>query len=276
MARSAGPNRKPNDAGRLGRRQRRLSVKIVGIISSPSREGNTAVLVREALQAASTQGAEVEEVFLPEHNLRFCQGCSRCLVEGRCPQPDDFEEIRAKVYAADGLILGSPTYGDAPNAIMKNFFDRLGLYTVFTSSLAGKYFVGISTASAMGASGVAKKLTGVVGGPFGALFARAYVSGSLGVARGGKRVEEKSAALDKARRLGRHLADDIRRGRRYPFQNLVGRAISALLMRSAFEKSIKSFRHREMKAVYESLVRRGLIRPVAEPESEPAIETRAA
>ena len=246
-------------------------MKIIGVISSPSRDGNTATLVREALQAASTQGAEVEEIFLPEHNLRFCQGCSRCLVEGRCPQPDSFEEIRSKVYAADGLVLGSPTYGEAPNAIMKNFFDRLGLYTVFSSSLAGKYFVGISTAGAMGAGGVAKKLTGIASGPFGALFGRAYVSGSLGVARGGKRIEEQPAVLEKARRLGTRLADDISRGRRYPFQNLVGRAMSALFLRRAFERSIKDFRGREMKAVYESLVKRGLIQPVGEADSAPSI-----
>ncbi len=245
-------------------------MKIVGVIGSPSRDGNTAVLAREALRAAAAQGAEVEEVFLAEHNLRFCQGCSRCMVEGKCSLPDDFEEIRASVYAADGLVLGSPTYGGGPSAIMKNFFDRLGLYTVFTSSLGGKYVVGISTASSAGAGAVAKGLTGVVGGAFGALFARGYVSGSLGVVRGGKRIEEQPKALEKARRLGERLVDDIRRGRSYPFQNLQGRALGALFLRRAFERSIKEYRHREMKAVYESLVRRGLIEPVdaAEPRRE--------
>ncbi len=242
-------------------------MKVVGVVGSPSRNGNTAVLVREALRAAAAQGAEVEEIFLPEHNLLFCQGCSRCMTDGRCHLSDDFEEIRSKVYAADGLVLGSPTYGGGPSAIMKNFFDRLGLYTVFTSSLGGKYLVGISTASAMGAGAVAKKLTEVVGGAFGTLFARGYVSGSLGIARGGKRIEEQPKALEKARRLGERLVDDIRRGRRYPLQNLQGRAMSTLFLRPAFERSIKEYRHKEMKAVYESLVRRGLIEAVDAGES---------
>jgi multimeric flavodoxin WrbA len=241
-------------------------VKIVGVIGSPSREGNTAALVRQALGAARAGGADVEEIFLPEHNLRFCQGCSRCLVEGRCHLPDDFEEIRTKVYAADGLVLGSPTYGGGPSAVMKNFFDRLGLYTVFTSSLAGKHVVGISTASAFGAKEVARKLTEIVQGPFGALFARAYVTGSLGVTRGGKPIEQRPEALAKARRLGDRLVEDIRRGRRHPFQNLYGRAMAAFILRGAFERSIKEYRGREMKAVYESLVSRGLIAAVGGPE----------
>jgi multimeric flavodoxin WrbA len=239
-------------------------MKVIGIYSSPARNGNTAVLVREALQGAAARGAEVEEISLAEHNLSFCQGCSQCMVVGRCPLRDSFEVLREKVYSADGVILGSPTYSGEPNAIMKNFFDRLGLYTAFTSSLAGKYVAGISTDSSTGASAVAKKLTSVVTGTFGAMFARGYVSGTLAIHRHGARVEDVPGALEKARRIGDRVADDILHHRTYPLQNLWSRVLSALFMRRSFEGTIKRFRQREMKAVYASLVSRGLISPADE------------
>ncbi len=47
------------------------SFKVVGIISSPNRNGNTAALVRAALKGAQDQGATVSEIFLAEHNLSF-------------------------------------------------------------------------------------------------------------------------------------------------------------------------------------------------------------
>ncbi len=89
-------------------------------------QGNTAVLVREVFPGAAERGADVEEIFLPEHSLRFCTGCFHCRSEGGCPLPDHFEEIRRMPYTSDGMILGSPAYCQQPNAIVKNLFDRLG------------------------------------------------------------------------------------------------------------------------------------------------------
>ncbi len=59
-----------------------MQPRIVGIISSPSRNGNTAVLVREALRAAAEHGAEVEEISLPAHKLHYCTACFHCMSEG--------------------------------------------------------------------------------------------------------------------------------------------------------------------------------------------------
>ena len=50
---------------------------VVGVISSPRREGNTAVMVREALKGAKEEGAIVEEVFLADMN-GILQGCLTC------------------------------------------------------------------------------------------------------------------------------------------------------------------------------------------------------
>ncbi len=233
-------------------------MKIVGISSSPSYNGNTAVLVRETLKAAQESGASVEEIFLPRHDLQFCKGCMRCLAEGHCPIPDDLECIRSKLYQCDGIVIGSPAYRMAPNARMKNFFDRFRMYTAYTSSLAGKYVVGISTASAVGANKVARHLTQVVEGIFGS----GHVSGTLGVLRGDDRIETKPKALAQARQLGRRLVEDIEKRPTYPFRNIGNRILVTLILRKVMRRNILENKDNEMKAVYENLTTRGLLEPV--------------
>jgi multimeric flavodoxin WrbA len=233
-------------------------VKIVGIFSSPSYNGNTAVLVREALTAAQECSATIEEIFLPGYDLQFCKGCMHCLAEGFCPIPDDLEDIRHSVYDCDGIVIGSPAYRMAPNARMKNFFDRFRMYTAYTSSLAGKHVVGISTASAVGANKVAKHLTEIVEGIFGS----GYVSGTLGVHRGDVRIEKKPEALAQARRLGMRLVKDIEKGQTYPFRNLANKILITLILRKVMRRNILENRKNGMKAVYENLTIRGLLKPI--------------
>ncbi len=230
-------------------------MRIVGVMSSPSRNGNTATLVREALKAAQNQGAEVEEIFLAEHDLRFCQGCFQCMATGKCPLPDNLETLKEKVFSADGIIMGSPTYGLEPNGIMKNFLDRIGMYSAYTSCMADKYVIGISTAGAVGAKKVAKKLTGVVNG----IFESGYVSGTLGVAVGWDSVTNQPKALSEVRALAIKLTRDIRSHRRYPFQNLIGRIIGRLVVQRAIKKNVLDHKDGTMKAVYEVLHEKGRV-----------------
>lgn len=231
------------------------NVKIVGIISSSHFDGNSATLVREALKGAEEEGASVMEIFLPRHKIEFCTGCMKCF-EGKCPLTDDFEALRKLVYEADGIIWGSPTFAAAPNAIMKNFIDRLGMFERFTSSLGGKYGVGISTAGKMGAKKVAEGLAGIARD---SIFQRGYASGSLGVAIGGGSVKQDTNVLMKAHGLGRKMTCDINNGNKYPLQNLFGRLINYFVVRPGFQKVILTNREGSMKAVYNNLLQRGLI-----------------
>ena len=57
-----------------------MQPRIVGIISSPSRDGNTEVLAHDALRAAAKDREEVEEISLPAHKLcraRTLEGTSQ-------------------------------------------------------------------------------------------------------------------------------------------------------------------------------------------------------
>lgn len=230
--------------------------KVIGVISSAHRNGNTAALVREVLRGAAAAGAAVEEVFLPEQRIEFCNGCFRCTAEGQCPLADDFGTIRDRLWAADGIVLGSPTYAGTLNAEMKRLFERLGMFERLTSSLGGKYIVGVSTCAGMGAKRVADNLARLISG---GLFRRGYISGSLGVSLRGKQAADLPEILARAGELGKRLVRDIRGQRRYRLQNLGGRILNRWILRPNFQKIILQNKNGAMKGVYENLNRRGLL-----------------
>jgi multimeric flavodoxin WrbA len=230
-------------------------MKVIGIISSPHARGNTATLVREALEGAREAGASVIEVFLPDLQIGYCRDCRGCISSGRCPVQDDFPKLRDLLREADGLILSSPTYARGLCARMKNLLDRLGQYAWLTSTFGGKYVASITTGSSFGAPKATKELAAALQN---GLFRRAYVSGTLAIHLRGKHVSALPDALRKARALGGRIAADIRAGRRYPLQNLLGRLPNALFLRPMIRQAIVANRA-AMRGVYEELVRTGIV-----------------
>ena len=100
-------------------------MKIIALIGSPhGGTGNTARLTSLVTQAATIAGAEVETIFLTGPELRPCRACDTCHRRGDCPQDDEFSVLRAKISAADALILASPNYIYNVSAQLKTFMDR--------------------------------------------------------------------------------------------------------------------------------------------------------
>ena len=234
------------------------SFLVVGVISSAKEGSNSAAMIRAALKGAEETGATVRELYLPGLKMGFCTGCLSCMKEGRCFQKDDFHQAREVLYKADGIIWGSPTYAASTNAIMKNLIDRLGMFEVTTSSLGGKYMAGISAASSAGAAKkVAKSLA-----KFGSngTFMRSFSSGSLGEGfKNGRTAASDELVIEKARKLGKKVADDIKKGRKYPLQNLFGRLIGTLLLKPVFSNYILKNKDGDTKEIYTSLRHRNLI-----------------
>jgi len=57
-------------------------------------------------------GHKVENIFLREHNIVFCNHCEICDHEERCGKNDDFWPIYKKMKVADTIILFTPvTFG---------------------------------------------------------------------------------------------------------------------------------------------------------------------
>lgn len=108
-------------------------MKILSIVSSYRKNGNTAQVVRlihqQLEQTASQQGVplELETLFIGHMDLQPCRGCRQCFNRGEqhCPVKDDLPAIKARIQAADGIIFASPVYLSNVNGIMKTLLDRL-------------------------------------------------------------------------------------------------------------------------------------------------------
>lgn len=111
-------------------------IYIVGVVGSPRVNGNTEILLSEALRAAAEDGAQTELVRLADKEIKPCDACLSCRQTGECRIKDDFQEIFEKMVKADGIILASPVYfGSATPQIMA-LIDRAG----FVSGARGRVF----------------------------------------------------------------------------------------------------------------------------------------
>ncbi len=100
-------------------------MKVLGIVGSTRRYGNTEVAVKEALIGAKEAGAEVEIIRLTDFKIEPCRGCMRCVFKGSpCPINDDVSEIFKKLREADALVLGVPVYILGAAGILKMLLDR--------------------------------------------------------------------------------------------------------------------------------------------------------
>ena len=99
------------------------SPKVVAVIGSPRRRGNTATLVDAALEQLERGGCACTRIVLAERRIEFCSGHVYC-GERACPHDDDMADILELVYAADGLLLATPIYYENVSGQMKTFMDR--------------------------------------------------------------------------------------------------------------------------------------------------------
>jgi NAD(P)H-dependent FMN reductase len=101
-------------------------MKVLGIVASPRKSGNTDILVRKVLMGAKERGAETDLVYLNELNIKFCQGCGECAETGVCVQEDDMQALYKKLDEAERLVFGTPVYMNNLSGQMKVFADRCG------------------------------------------------------------------------------------------------------------------------------------------------------
>jgi multimeric flavodoxin WrbA len=102
--------------------------RVLGIVGSPRRNGNTHTLVSTILEGASSQGAIVEDVLLGNLTIKECDGCHACWTGRDCVKKDDMNLLYQQLNSADALVLGTPVYWYGPTAIMKGFIDRFVYY----------------------------------------------------------------------------------------------------------------------------------------------------
>lgn len=104
-------------------------MKVAAFNGSPREDGNTAILLNLALEEIGKEGIETELVQVGGANIRGCSACLKCIEnkDGRCAVTEDAANgFIEKMMAADGILLGSPTYFADVTAEIKALMDRAG------------------------------------------------------------------------------------------------------------------------------------------------------
>jgi multimeric flavodoxin WrbA len=99
-------------------------MKVIAFNGSPRRQGNTEILLGEAIRGVKEQGGEVAVYNLGMLNLKTCLNCGHCDSAGRCIIKDDMQAIHDEIRIADRIIVASPIFFFSVSAQTKILIDR--------------------------------------------------------------------------------------------------------------------------------------------------------
>jgi multimeric flavodoxin WrbA len=101
-------------------------MKIITILGSPRRKGNTAKLL-SMFEDKIQKGHDFERINITEHKVNGCIGCYKCKetnCEPGCVQKDDAIAIFEKMIKADAIVYASPLYCWSFTSQIKPLIDR--------------------------------------------------------------------------------------------------------------------------------------------------------
>ena len=104
--------------------KKRSARKILGVVGSPRKKGNTHILVSRILEGAKAEEADTELLLLGDLRIRECDGCHTCWKGRGCSKKDDMNSVYPKIIESDVIVFGTPVYWYGPTALMKCFIDR--------------------------------------------------------------------------------------------------------------------------------------------------------
>lgn len=121
-------------------------MKVLALLGSPRRNGNTAVLMNKYLEGieAATNNLVTSLVHLDAENIKGCKSCNACQMNKTqyCVIKDDMIELYKEIESANVIIFATPIYFFSVSAQMKLFIDWL--YALL-SKLENKKIVLLST-----------------------------------------------------------------------------------------------------------------------------------
>ena len=103
-----------------------MVTKVLVILGSPRKKGNTAILAEQIAKGAHSGRATVETIYLHGKNIAPCKACMSCQKKGSkgCSIRDDMQEIYRKLIETDAWVIASPVYWFTMSAQTKIFMDR--------------------------------------------------------------------------------------------------------------------------------------------------------
>jgi multimeric flavodoxin WrbA len=133
-------------------------LKAVAINGSPRAGGNTEILLKKALEPLEAAGWDTEYLRIGGKPVRGCIACYKCFEKknGRCVvEKDDMNDYLGRMYAADAVILGSPTYVTDVTPELKALIDRATVVSLANDgALKGKIGAAVVAVRRAGATHV--------------------------------------------------------------------------------------------------------------------------
>ena len=118
-------------------------VKVLIVVGSPRKKGNSSTLAEQVATGAKAGGAVVETCYLHGMKINPCNACDACRKKpgAACVLKDDMQKLYPKLRSADALVIASPVYWFTVSAQTKLFMDRwYALGSDEGYELAGKRF----------------------------------------------------------------------------------------------------------------------------------------
>jgi multimeric flavodoxin WrbA len=130
--------------------------KVLGIIGSPRKLGNSEIMVKEISNQLSIPH-ELNLLRLQDFKILPCKGCYNCLFKtGHCILEDDLSTVIQTMAEADAYIVSAPTYFLGINASLKMLLDRGISFYAHMDNLWGKPAVGVAIAGIEGKEGYSR------------------------------------------------------------------------------------------------------------------------
>lgn len=100
-------------------------MKTIAFLGSPRKDGNTELLLKEAVRGVrESSDADMKVFNLNLLNIRPCQDCGGCEKTGECILEDDMSKLYPEIRTADRIILASPIFFFGLSAQSKTMIDR--------------------------------------------------------------------------------------------------------------------------------------------------------
>lgn len=189
-------------------------MRVIALIGSPRKGGNSDILADEVLRGARYAGAAVGKVYLDDMNIRPIGEVDDVMSERLdMRDDDDFPQVLEQFLDADIAVLSTPVYWQGVSAQMKCFIDRLSSYfrrPAYVERFDGKGYLIICTfgreAPTTGDWVIEPMKVSVE-----VLEGRYLGDLSVSVYRKG-RVREEEEALEKAYQLGKRAVETFKSG----------------------------------------------------------------
>ncbi len=101
-------------------------MKVIALAGSPRKNGNSDILLDEAIKAIKSNGNDVKKVYVDDLEVNPCIACDACKEhpQNKCIHDDDMQELCDELAESDLWLIATPIYWWGPTAQLKLVIDR--------------------------------------------------------------------------------------------------------------------------------------------------------